>query len=69
MRVKFFESLIEEGGKEPRIEIQMNKWLADNPNLQVIDVKLSANFASRDELGGAFYQVLAMVLYGEKGKG
>lgn len=55
-RIKFFSTY-----HESEIDILMNKWLAEHPDINIRDIKLSSSLASANEDGIALFT--AMVIF------
>ena len=67
MKVKIFVGSVTvmQGSNDTALEDEINGWLTDNPNVEIVDIRISAD-AQRGEMSGQDFQVLCLVLY--KGK-
>jgi hypothetical protein len=67
MKVKIFVGSVTamQGSKDTSLEDEINGWLTDNPNVEIVDIRISAD-TQRDEVSGQNFQALCLVLY--KGK-
>ncbi len=67
MKVKVFEHIIqtdENWSHLSAIEAPMNTWLADNPEVEIVDVKLSvASGTNNERAAPAAFIALCMVFY------
>lgn len=55
-RIKFFSTY-----HESELDILMNKWLAEHPDINIRDIKLSSSLASANEDGISLFT--AMVIF------
>ncbi len=55
-RIKFFSTY-----HESELDILMNKWLAEHPDINIRDIKLSSSLASANEDGITLFT--AMVIF------
>ena len=67
MKVKIFVGSVTamQGSNDTALEDEINGWLTDNPNVEIVDIRISAD-TQRGEMSGHTFQVLCLVLY--KGK-
>ncbi|HEX5736108.1 MAG TPA: hypothetical protein VF131_24990 [Blastocatellia bacterium] len=67
MKVKIFVGSVTvmQGSNDTALEDEINGWLTDNPNVEIVDIRISAD-AQSSEVSGKNFQALCLVLY--KGK-
>jgi len=67
MKVKIFVGSVTamQGFNDTALEDEINGWLTDNPNVEIVDIRISAD-VQRGEISGQNFQALCLVLY--KGK-
>ena len=61
MKVKIFSNEYEEN-----LEADMNDWLAQYPNIEIVDIRFSSWGAKRGIMAYTFTKYIALVLYNEK---
>jgi DNA-binding SARP family transcriptional activator len=69
MKVKAFEHVIrteERWGRLADIEVELNRWLAAHPDIEIVEVKLSTAAATNNERAApATFTALCLVFYRE----
>jgi hypothetical protein len=69
MKVKAFEQVMqteERWGRLADIEVEMNRWLAAHPDIEVVEIKLSTAAATNNERAApASFSALCLVFYNE----
>ncbi len=71
MKVKAFEHVIQmddKWGNLEHIDAKVNRWLAENPTIEVVDVKLSTCAGTNNERAApANFCALCLVFYNDAG--
>jgi hypothetical protein len=67
MKVKIFVGFISamQGSDDTAFEDEINEWITDNPNVEIVDIRITAD-SQGGEMTGQSFQALCLVLY--KGK-
>ena len=71
MKVKIFEGLTQGGANEAdagSLEKEMNDWLAANPDIEVLDIRLAMTSFPAEEYSRSVYRfpTVCLIFYKEK---
>jgi hypothetical protein len=71
MRIKIFDGLTHGGSDEEakgRLENEINEWLATNPDVEIMDIRLSmTNYPAHEYSRSVFrFPTVCLILYKEK---